>query len=90
MKPPKEKQKEKKVFVLDTNVIVHDYDSIFKFQEHDVCIPSVVMQELDSFKKGNETINVNVREFHRKLKKLRETLVKKTFTYGKVWRGLSW
>lgn len=84
MKPPKEKQKEKKVFVLDTNVIVHDYDSIFKFQEHDVCIPSVVMQELDSFKKGNETINVNVREFHRKLKKLRETLVKKTFTYGKV------
>lgn len=79
----KEKEKEKKLFVLDTNVIVHDYNSIEKFQEHDLKIPSMVIQELDTFKKGNETINVNVREFHRKLKKLRETKVKKEFTSGK-------
>jgi PhoH-like ATPase len=75
--------KEKKIFVLDTNVILHDYDSIEKFEEHDVRIPSTVIQELDTFKKGNETINVNVREFHRKLKLLRETKVEKEFTSGK-------
>lgn len=78
------KEKERKLFVLDTNIIVHDYDSIFKFQEHAVRIPAIVMQELDTFKKGNETININVREFFRKLKALRTTLVRKEFKYGKV------
>lgn len=84
MNVKKEEKKEQKLFVLDTNVIVHDYDSIYKFQENDVCIPSIVLQELDNFKKGQETINVNVREFHRKLSKLREIRVKRPFKYGKT------
>jgi len=80
----KTEKTEKKIFVLDTNVILHDYNSITKFAEHDVRIPSTVIQELDTFKKGNETINVNVREFHRTLKRLRETKVEKEFSTGKA------
>lgn len=59
----------KKNFVLDTNVLLHDYKSIFNFQENDVFIPIVVLEELDKFKKGNEEINFNAREFTRQLDK---------------------
>jgi PhoH-like ATPase len=57
----------KKKFVLDTNVILHDYKCISNFAEHDVYIPIVVLEELDHFKKGNEQINFNAREFAREL-----------------------
>lgn len=57
----------KKNFVLDTNVILHDYNCIKNFQENDVYIPIVVLEELDKFKKGNEQINYNAREFVREL-----------------------
>ncbi len=60
----------KKVFVLDTNVILHDFNSIFKFAEHDVLIPITVLEELDKFKKGNDLINFHAREFSRELDKL--------------------
>jgi PhoH-like ATPase len=56
-----------KIFVLDTNVILHDHDSINSFQEHHVVIPITVLEEIDRFKKGNEIINFNAREFSRKL-----------------------
>ncbi|MFA7285264.1 MAG: PhoH family protein [Candidatus Paceibacterota bacterium] len=56
---------EKKMFVLDTNVILHDYSCIYKFEEHDVVIPIQVIEELDTFKKGFEEINYNAREFCR-------------------------
>ncbi|MCF6364683.1 MAG: PhoH family protein [Bacteroidales bacterium] len=59
-----------KTFILDTNVILHDYNSIMKFEENDVIIPIVVLEELDNFKKGNEEINFNAREFMRELDKL--------------------
>ena len=72
---------EKKLFVPDTNVIMHKFNSIYDFQEHDVCILTTVLEELDKFKKGNETKNVNVREFHRILDKLRATT--KSYTHGK-------
>ncbi|MGL5919782.1 MAG: PIN domain-containing protein, partial [Bacteroidales bacterium] len=55
----------KKNFVLDTNVILHDYSCLEKFQENDVYIPIIVMEELDKFKKGNDEINFNAREFIR-------------------------
>ena len=55
--------------MLDTNVLLHDYKSIFNFQENDVFIPIVVLEELDKFKKGNEEINFNAREFTRQLDK---------------------
>lgn len=75
--------KEKKLFVLDTNVILHDQTSIWKFKEHDVCILSVVLEELDTFKKDNDIKGVNVRNFHRELKKLSKTVVKKKISQGK-------
>ncbi len=56
-----------KIFVLDTNVILHDHDCINSFEEHNVVIPITVLEEIDKFKKGNEIINFNAREFSRKL-----------------------
>ncbi len=55
-----------KIFVLDTNVLLHDWKSIFKFEENDIVIPLAVLEELDKFKKGDGTINYNAREFARK------------------------
>ena len=57
----------KKNFVLDTNVILHDFRCLDNFEENDVYIPIVVLEELDKFKKGNEQINYNAREFLRQL-----------------------
>ena len=62
-----EKKKLPKKFVLDTNVMLHDYKCLYSFEENDVCIPIVVLEELDRFKKGNEQINFNAREFTREL-----------------------
>lgn len=57
----------KKNFVLDTNVILHDYKCIENFQENDIYLPIVVLEELDRFKKGSDQINYNAREFVREL-----------------------
>lgn len=61
---------EKKIFVLDTSVILYDHKSVTNFQEHNVAIPITVLEELDNFKKGNDTINFEAREFIRFLDKL--------------------
>src|SRR5205085_2057151 len=61
---------EKKVFVLDTSVIIYEHNSILNFAEHDVGIPITVLEELDNFKKGNDTKNFEAREFIRLLDKL--------------------
>jgi PhoH-like ATPase len=61
---------ERKIFVLDTSVILYDHNAISSFQEHDVAIPITVLEELDNFKKGNDTINYEAREFIRFLDKL--------------------
>ena len=60
----------KKIFVLDTNVLLHDHKCIFNFQENDIVIPITVLEELDRFKKGNDIINYHAREFARELDKL--------------------
>jgi len=60
----------KKCFVLDTNVILHDSSCIYHFKENDVVVPISVLEELDQFKKGNETINFHAREFVRALDSL--------------------
>ena len=62
--------RKKKIFVLDTNVILHDSSCIYQFQEHDVVVPITVLEELDQFKKGNETLNYHAREFVRSLDSL--------------------
>ncbi|MEG1616468.1 MAG: PhoH family protein [Bacteroidales bacterium] len=59
-----------KNFVLDTNVILHDASSIYNFQENNIYLPIVVLEELDNFKKGNEQINFNAREFIREIDKI--------------------
>jgi len=64
------KKKVKKIFVLDTNVLLHDYQCIYNFEEHDIIIPIVVLEELDKFKKGNDQINFHARELTRELDKL--------------------
>mgnify|MGYP003620628899 CR=1 FL=1 len=61
------KKKDRKIFVLDTSVILYDHSAIDCFQEHDVAIPIQVLEELDTFKKGNDTINFEAREFIRHL-----------------------
>lgn len=66
---------QKKIFVLDTNVLLHDYQCIFKFQENDIVLPIVVLEELDHFKKGNDLINFHAREFTRILDELSGDLV---------------
>ena len=60
--PPSQKH-----FVLDTNVLLHDPQSMFSFQEHVVWIPVEVLEELDKFKSENTTRGANAREVHRKL-----------------------
>lgn len=56
-----------KIFVLDTNVILHDADCISKFGKSDLVIPITVLEELDKFKRGNENIHFQAREFVRRL-----------------------
>src|SRR5436190_8208101 len=63
-------KKEKKVFVLDTSVILFEHNSILNFDEHDIGIPITVLEELDNFKKGNDTKNFEAREFIRLIDKL--------------------
>jgi PhoH-like ATPase len=60
-------RKAKKLFVLDTNVLLHDSSSIRQFQEHDVVVPITVLEELDQFKKGNGSLNFHAREVLRTL-----------------------
>ncbi|NLN29870.1 MAG: PhoH family protein [Bacteroidales bacterium] len=64
------KKHNKKIFIIDTNVLLHDYKCIYNFEENDVIIPIVVLEELDRFKKGNDQINFHAREFTRELDKL--------------------
>lgn len=62
-----------KTFVLDTNVVLHDSNCIFQFDDNNVVIPMPVLEELDRFKKGNDSIHFHAREFVRTLDELAET-----------------
>lgn len=59
--------KQTKIFVLDTNVILHDHNCIYQFKDNDIVVPLTVLEELDRFKKGNDPINFQAREFVRVL-----------------------
>ena len=69
---PEKGQKGKlpKIFVLDTNIILHDYKAIRHFQENDIVIPVAVLEELDKFKKGSDALSFNARGFMREIDKL--------------------
>ncbi|WP_138493239.1 PhoH family protein [Paenibacillus pinistramenti] len=61
----------KKIFVLDTNVLLHDPNAIFAFEEHEVVIPAVVLEEIDSKKRNADEIGRNARGVSRLLDGLR-------------------
>ncbi|HAG16008.1 MAG TPA: ribonuclease [Bacteroidales bacterium] len=64
--------KQKKIFVLDTSVILYNHNSIHSFEDNDVAIPITVLEELDDFKKGNDSKNFEAREFIRIMDALSE------------------
>ena len=73
----------KKLFVLDTNVILHDYNCIHSFQDNDIAIPISVLEEIDNFKRGQDQIHYNAREFIRILDSLSgDKLVKNGVSLG--------
>jgi PhoH-like ATPase len=68
----------KKIFVLDTSVILYDHNAFENFQEHDVAIPIQVLDELDNMKSGNDTRNFEARSFIRLIDEIsRKKLINK-------------
>jgi PhoH-like ATPase len=61
---------QKKLFVLDTNILMHDPTAIYHFEEHDIYLPMVVLEELDSHKMGTSEVARNVRQTNRMLVEL--------------------
>src|ERR1700687_2421646 len=59
-----------KLFVLDTNVLMHDPTSLFRFEEHDIYLPMVTLEELDANKKGMSEVARNARQASRFLDEL--------------------
>lgn len=62
----------KRIYVLDTNVLMHDPTALFRFEEHDVFLPMMVLEELDHAKKGMSEVSRNVRQVSRFLSELVE------------------
>jgi len=73
----KVKKANKKIFVIDTNVILYNWRSILNFDEHDIKVSIKVIDEIDTFKKGKEEININARKFTRFIDDLRKERIKK-------------
>src|SRR3954470_18912527 len=59
------KQQTRKLFVLDTNVLMHDPTSLFRFDEHDVYLPIATLEELDAHKRGLSDVSRNARQASR-------------------------
>lgn len=57
----------KRLFILDTNILMHDPTAIFRFEEHDIYLPMVVLEELDNHKTGISEVARNVRQVNRML-----------------------
>ena len=81
-KAPMSAEQVRKHFVLDTNVLLHNPQSIFKFEEHQVVIPLTVLEELDTFKKNNDEKGRNARQVIRSLDRLRGV--------GHLFEGVVW
>lgn len=64
------KAKQNKIYVLDTSVLLYDSEAVKNFQKNDIAIPITVLEEIDTFKKGNDVINLHAREFSRYLDKI--------------------
>ena len=73
---------DKKIFVLDTNVLMHDPTAIFRFAEHDIFLPMVVIEELDRSKKGTSEVARNSRQVSRFLDELMSSASKQDIDSG--------
>jgi len=73
---------QRRIFVLDTNVLMHDPTAIFRFEEHDIYIPMTVLEELDAGKKGSSEAARNVRQVSRFLDELMQGATKKQIERG--------
>lgn len=75
---------DKRIFVLDTNVLMHDPTALFRFEEHDIFLPMVVLEELDAGKKGLSETARNVRQVSRFLDELLHN-----HSHAEIEKGLS-
>ncbi len=73
---------QRRIFVLDTNVLMHDPSAIFRFEEHDIFIPMIVLEELDAGKKGMSEAARNVRQVSRFLDELMANATKQQIDRG--------
>jgi PhoH-like ATPase len=67
---PRAPEARKKMYVLDTNVLIHDPNALLNFEEHDVIIPMTVLEELDSLKSGKQAVAADCRQAIRNIDKL--------------------
>ena len=72
----------KRIYVLDTNVLMHDPTALFRFEEHDVFLPMTVLEELDAAKKGASEVSRNVRQVSRFIDELIENVSSKSIEQG--------
>jgi PhoH-like ATPase len=87
-KTPARKQAQRRLYVLDTNVLMHDPTAIFRFQEHDIFLPMVVLEELDAGKKGMSEAARNVRQVSRFLDDMMRDVSKAEIDAGLVIQNL--
>ena len=76
------RERQRRIFVLDTNVLMHDPTAIFRFDEHDIYIPMIVLEELDAGKKGLSEAARNVRQVSRFLDELMASATKAQIDKG--------
>ncbi len=88
MSKPKAGRGQRRLYVLDTNVLMHDPTSIFRFQEHDIFLPMVVLEELDAGKKGMSEASRNVRQVSRFLDDMMRDVSKQEIDAGLVIQSL--
>jgi len=72
----------KRLFVIDTNILLHDPTSLFRFKEHDIFLPMVVLEELDNNKKGNTDVARNARQTSRFLDELMNDMLPEEIEQG--------
>lgn len=75
-------KREAKLFVLDTNILMHDPTAIYRFEEHDIYLPMVVLEELDTHKTGISEVARNVRQTNRMLVELMSNASHKEIVAG--------
>ena len=79
---PKQESISKRLFVLDTNVMMHDPSCLYRFQEHDVFLPMIVLEELDKNKRGHSEVARNARQASRVMEEPISGAIKKDIEKG--------